>query len=85
MAATLGEGRRVLRPGGTFRFLEHTRADHAGLARFQSCLAPAWAWAFGGCRLDHDLRASLESAGLHVIEARSRAGGVLQEVVAGPT
>jgi AhpD family alkylhydroperoxidase len=85
VTATLREGRRVLRPGGTLRFLEHVRADHAGLAGLQSRLAPAWAWAFGGCRLDHDLGAALESAGLHVVEGRSRAGGVLQEVVARPS
>ena len=42
VAATLREGRRVLRPGGTLRFLEHTRADHAGIARLQTWLAPAW-------------------------------------------
>ena len=85
VAATLQEGRRVLRPGGTLRFLEHARSDHAGIARLQTSLAPAWARASGGCRLDHDLHASLASAGLRVIEARSRAGGVLREVVAGPT
>jgi AhpD family alkylhydroperoxidase len=85
VAATLREGRRVLRPGGTLRFLEHARSDHAGIARLQTSLAPAWARAAGGCRLDHDLNASLASAGLRVIEARSRAGGVLREVVAGPT
>lgn len=83
VAAALREGRRVLRPGGTLRFLEHARADHAGVAAAQTRLAPAWAWAFGGCRLDHDLRAALESAGLHILEERSRAGGVLLEVVAG--
>lgn len=85
VAATLQEGRRVLRPGGTLRFLEHARSDHAGIARVQTSLAPAWARASGGCRLDHDLNASLASAGLRVIEARSRAGGLLREVVAGTT
>ena len=83
VAATLQEGQRVLRPGGTLRFLEHARSDHGGIARVQTRLAPAWSRASGGCRLDHDLGASLESAGLHILEARSRAGGVLQEVVAG--
>jgi AhpD family alkylhydroperoxidase len=82
-AATLHEGRRVLRPGGTMRFLEHSRSDHPGVARLQARLAPTWSRASGGCRLDHDVRATIEAAGLRVIEMKPRAGGLLVEVVAG--
>ncbi len=82
VAATLRESRRVLRPGGTMRFLEHARSEHAAVARLQTRLAPAWARASGGCRLDHDLRSAIETAGLRIVEERSRAGGVLLEVVA---
>jgi AhpD family alkylhydroperoxidase len=82
--ATLRESRRVLRPGGTLRFLEHARSDHPGVARLQARLAPAWAWAAGGCRVDHDVRAAVESAGLEITHERSMAGGLLREVVARP-
>jgi ubiquinone/menaquinone biosynthesis C-methylase UbiE len=34
-ARSLGELRRVLRPGGRLLFLEHVRSDDPGLARFQ--------------------------------------------------
>jgi len=32
--------------------------------------------------LDHDIRAAVRSAGLHIVEERSRAAGVLAEIVA---
>ena len=82
VAATLHESRRVLRPGGSVRFLEHARSDHRSIARLQGRLAPGWARAAGGCRLDHDVRAAIEGAGLRITEERSHAGGLLVEIVA---
>lgn len=82
VAAVLHECRRVLRPGGTLRVLEHARADHAGVARLQVRLAPAWSRAAGGCRLDHDVRAAIAAAGLRIVEERSRGRGVVLEIVA---
>lgn len=47
----LAEVSRVLRGGGTFRFLEHVRSD--GLAgRGQDLLAPCWHAIEGGCHLN---------------------------------
>jgi ubiquinone/menaquinone biosynthesis C-methylase UbiE len=82
VAATLHESRRVLRPGGTVRLLEHARSDRRSIARLQGRLAPGWARIAGGCRLDHDVRAALEGAGLRITEERSHAGGLLVEIVA---
>jgi ubiquinone/menaquinone biosynthesis C-methylase UbiE len=79
--ATLREARRVLRPGGTVRLLEHARSNHPRLARAQRALAPAWARAAGGCRLDHDVRESVRAAGFRVVSERHRAGGLLVEQV----
>lgn len=48
----LAEVRRVLRPGGTFRFVEHVAAPHRGLRRLvQRALHRPWAWLFEGCQL----------------------------------
>jgi SAM-dependent methyltransferase len=80
--ATLREARRVLRPGGTVRLLEHARSHHQRLAGAQRRLAPAWARASGGCRLDHDVREAVRRAGLHVVDERRRGAGVLVELVA---
>lgn len=82
VGTTLAEARRVLRPGGTVRFLEHARSRDPRLAWLQGRLAPAWSRASGGCRLDHDVLAAVEGAGLRVTGTRSRASGVLMEIVA---
>lgn len=39
---TLAEIRRVLKPAGSLRFLEHVRSDRAGWARFQDAVTPLW-------------------------------------------
>ena len=82
VARTLAEARRVLRPGGMLRVLEHARSDLPRVARLQTSLAPAWARMAGGCRLDHDVLTALGSGGFQVIERRSQGSGLLVEVVA---
>ncbi len=79
---SLREARRVLRPGGTIRLLEHARSRHRAVSLLQQRLAPAWARLSGGCRLDHDVRRAVRDAGLSVVEERTRAGGLLVEIVA---
>jgi len=47
---SLAEVRRVLRPGGEFRFLEHV-ADDGWRETVQTTVAPAWKRLAGGCHL----------------------------------
>lgn len=63
----LREVRRVLRPGGTLRFLEHVRGD-GWVARVQRILAPAWRLFAGGCNLDRDTESTLRRAGFEIEE-----------------
>lgn len=79
---TLREVQRVLRPGGSLRFLEHARSGRPAVARLQGRLAPAWARVADGCRLDHDVRAAFAAAGLPILEARAHRDGLLVEIVA---
>src|SRR5262249_11047048 len=48
-ARTLAEIRRVLRPGGTFLFIEHVRSDEPRLARWQDRLERPWGVVALGC------------------------------------
>lgn len=60
----LAEVLRVLRPGGTFRFVEHV-AGHPAMPRrwLQWTLARPWAWLYEGCRLSRDTGRLIETAG----------------------
>jgi len=65
----LAEIARVLKPGGRFLFLEHVRAEDAGLARWQDRLNPPWR-AFGhGCNCNRDTLAAIERSPLTVERA----------------
>lgn len=60
----LAEVRRVLRPGGTFRFVEHVVARPDSVTRhLQHALRRPWAWVFEGCSCERDLGGLLRLAG----------------------
>jgi SAM-dependent methyltransferase len=60
----LAEVRRVVRPGGTFHFLEHGLSNDDRIARWQHRLDP-WQQRFaGGCHLTRDPVALVERAGM---------------------
>ena len=65
----LAEIRRVLRPGGELRFLEHVQADTPGLARVQRVLdATVWPMLGGGCHTHRDTAAAIEAAGFTITD-----------------
>lgn len=61
--AAARELRRVLKPGGTLVFAEHTVSPHPAPRAVQQLLTPAWKRIAGGCHLDRDGLGILERAG----------------------
>jgi ubiquinone/menaquinone biosynthesis C-methylase UbiE len=60
----LAEVRRILRPGGRFRFVEHVAAPRWSPRRWlQRALRRPWAWLYEGCTLDRDTAARVRAAG----------------------
>ena len=63
-ASALAELRRVLKPGGELRYLEHVRGATPRMARAQRFVdATFWPHAFGGCHTARDTVAAIEAAG----------------------
>ncbi len=61
----LAEIRRVLRPGGEFRFIEHVRSE-AMLGRVQDAIQPAWGWCSAGCNVNRRTEQAIREAGFEM-------------------
>jgi len=62
----LAEVRRVLRPGGTIRFVEHGRSDDPRISRWQDRLDPIQKRLAGGCHLNREPDRLLREAGFRI-------------------
>ena len=71
VAAVLAEVQRVLRPGGTFRCIEHVAAPEPGFVqRVQRLVEGPWRWFFEGCHTQRPLVEAIEAAGFADVDLR---------------
>ncbi|HXF41661.1 MAG TPA: class I SAM-dependent methyltransferase [Blastocatellia bacterium] len=67
VASALAEIRRVLRPAGSFVFLEHGRSDDPKVARRQDRFNPIQKFVGRGCNLNRRIDQLIKAAGLDLV------------------
>jgi ubiquinone/menaquinone biosynthesis C-methylase UbiE len=65
-AAALREMRRVMNPGAMLIFVEHGLSPDSNVQKWQNRLTPVWRQVAGGCHLNRDIRALMQSAAFNI-------------------
>jgi SAM-dependent methyltransferase len=79
LGRALGEIRRVLKPGGEYRFMEHVRADGIG-GKLLDAIQPGWSWLGGGCHPNRQTEAAIRAAGFAVTSIERYNEGLLPHI-----
>lgn len=83
-SAALAEIRRVLRPGGRLRMMEHVRSHGPLVGRLLDLAQPTWTWMTGGCRPNRDTERVVRESGFAIDDASLRARGIMVRFEATP-
>jgi DNA-nicking Smr family endonuclease/ubiquinone/menaquinone biosynthesis C-methylase UbiE len=84
-AAGLAEVRRVMRPAGQLRLLEHVQPPGVVLGVLARVLTPLWRLISGGCHLDRRTLSALAPAGLSVVSSQLSFRGAALALEARPS
>jgi ubiquinone/menaquinone biosynthesis C-methylase UbiE len=76
------EVRRVLKPGGQLRLIEHVRSRHEWLGRVQDKLNARWRIWAEGCNLNRDTERNIRQAGFDVLSVRVNYLGLVKTMIA---
>jgi SAM-dependent methyltransferase len=79
-AVALGQIRRVLKPGGEFRFMEHVRADGIG-GKLLDAIQPGWSLMGGGCHPNRRTEAAIRAAGFSIASIERYNEGILPHIL----
>ena len=63
---SLAEAKRVLKPDGTFRFMEHVRSDESFMGTIQDWITPIWRWLAAGCHANRRTEQAIVAAGFQI-------------------
>jgi ubiquinone/menaquinone biosynthesis C-methylase UbiE len=80
---SLAEVKRVLKPDGALRFIEHVRHDAGVRGWAQDAFTPVWSWLSAGCHLNRRTAESLTEAGFDLVELRRLAGSPVSPLLVG--
>ncbi|MEW5719283.1 MAG: class I SAM-dependent methyltransferase [Chloroflexota bacterium] len=75
-ARALREVRRVLKPGGAFRLVEHVRVKNRLIASAQDAVTPLWSQVAGNCHLNRDTAQLIKRAGFRIRAVRQLIGSL---------
>jgi len=77
----LAEVKRVLKPAGTFRFIDHVRFDSGVRGRMQDVIAPIWRWLGAGCHPNRRTLQAIVESGFEVQELERTRLGLIPVII----
>ncbi len=73
----LAEAKRVLKPGGSLRLVEHVRSKNPILSAAMQAANPLWHYLTEGCNINRDTLTAVRQAGFQILRVNKKMGGLI--------